>query len=240
MRNPVFAERFFESGSAFGSGRMTVAGTAAKAAFLCGLASLCALLSFWGALRGEGGAVPCLLGTLGAFIVALLLGFRPNWSPLLAPVYAGFEGMALGFFSFRFEAEYPGVVVGAVAATCAVLGVMAVLTVARVVSVTERLKAGLLSVTLGIGCLYLFAGLLALWGHPPSFLFGGAIGIVLSLFAAGAAAVSLLRDFETIERGAREGLPSSREWYAAFGLLVTLVWLYVEILRLLAMFRRKR
>jgi uncharacterized YccA/Bax inhibitor family protein len=139
-----------------------------------------------------------------------------------------------------FEASFPGIAIQAVALTFGVLGAMLVLYRTGVIKVTQRFRAGVLAATLAIVAVYLVALVLGLFGVRVPFLNDASpLGILISLAIVTVAALNLVLDFDLIDRGARAGAPAFMEWYAAFGLLVTLVWLYLELLRLLARLRSR-
>jgi uncharacterized YccA/Bax inhibitor family protein len=178
---------------------------------------------------------------LVGFVLALATIFRPRWAPWTAPVYALVEGVFLGAISEVYERafELPGLVLQAVGATVAVFAVMLFLYRARIIRVTQRFRAVVLTATLGIAVFYLVSIVLSLFGARVPFINDASpIGIVISLVIVGVAALNLVLDFDFIERGAQAGAPRYMEWYGAFGLLVTLVWLYLELLRLLSKLRR--
>jgi uncharacterized YccA/Bax inhibitor family protein len=178
---------------------------------------------------------------LVGFVIALATIFRPRWSPYTAPVYALVEGVFLGVVSELYETafELPGLVLQAIGATVGVFAVMLFLYRTRIIRVTQRFRAIVLSATLGIALFYLVSIVLSLFGVGVPFINDPSpIGILISVVIVGVAALNLVLDFDFIERGAQQGAPRYLEWYGAFGLLVTLVWLYLELLRLLSKLRR--
>lgn len=173
-----------------------------------------------------------LLGGLG---VAVLTIFKPTLARFTAPVYALLQGALLGAISALYNTAYDGIVVQAVGLTVGVLAVMLFLYATRVIEVTDKLRMGIVAATAGIALVYVVNLVLSLFGASVPFLHDtGAMGIGISLLIVGVAAFNLLLDFDLIERGSKLGAPKHMEWYAAFGLLVTLIWLYLELLRLLA------
>jgi uncharacterized YccA/Bax inhibitor family protein len=181
-----------------------------------------------------------IVGVLIGFGVAILLAFKPHLAKILGPIYAIAQGFAVGAISAAYNAQWDGIVVQAVGATLAVFAVMLVLYRTQVIKVTDRFRRTVIFATLGIMVFYGVSLLISLFGSTPSFLSEPSLlGIGLSVFIAGIAALNLALDFDFIERGTQQGLDKSFEWYAAFGLLVTLVWLYLEILRLLAKLRER-
>ena len=180
------------------------------------------------------------LPLLAAIGVAFLTAFKPHLARFTSPVYAILEGLVVGAISHVFDARYDGIVVQAIGATIAVFAVMLALYGLRIIRVTERFRRIVIGATLGVVLLYGVSLLLSLFGHTPSFIYDSSLlGIGLSIFIAGLAAFNLALDFDMIEKGANAGAPKYMEWYGAFGLLVTLVWLYLEMLRLLARLRSR-
>lgn len=175
-------------------------------------------------------------GAIGGFILALVTVFKKTWSPVTAPLYAAVEGLFLGAISSIFEAQFPGIVMQAVMLTLGVLAALLMAYKSGLVRATENFKLGVVAATGGIALLYLVNMGLRLFGFEG---FGfihesSAMGIAFSAFVVVIAALNLVLDFDFIESGAEAGAPKYMEWYGAFGLVVTLVWLYLEILRLLA------
>ncbi len=167
--------------------------------------------------------------------VAILTVFKPNLARFTAPIYALLEGALLGAISKLYNDQYDGIVVQAVGLTIGVFLVMLFLYATRVIKVTDKLRMGIVAATGGILLLYVASFLFRLFGAELPFLHDtGPLGIGISLVIVGVAAFNLLLDFDFVERGVEVGAPRHMEWYAAFGLLVTLIWLYLELLRLLA------
>ena len=238
--NPALRDEVFAATRVDGGGTMTVQGTVNRTALLLLLALATATASWvLGTSGGSGVAVWALVASLAGLGVAIATIVRPRWSPITAPIYALVEGVVLGVVSMWFEASYPGIAIQAVALTFGVLGVMLVLYSTRVIKVTPRFRTGVIVATLAIAVVYLVAFLLGLFGVQVPFLYDASpLGILISLAIVAVAALNLLLDFDLIERGTRSGAPAYMEWYAAFGLMVTLVWLYLEMLRLLGRLRR--
>jgi uncharacterized YccA/Bax inhibitor family protein len=181
-----------------------------------------------------------VVAALVAFGLAIVSFFKPKMARFTSPLYALAEGVFIGGISHAYDAAYDGIVVQAVGATAAVFGVMLLLYSARIIRVTERFRRIVVGATVGVMIFYGISLLFSLFGHTPAFLYdSSAFGILLSLFVAGLAAFNLALDFDVIERGAKAGAPKYMEWYAALGLMVTLVWLYLELLRLLARLRSR-
>jgi uncharacterized YccA/Bax inhibitor family protein len=181
-----------------------------------------------------------LTGLIGGLIVALVTVFKKEWAPVTTPLYAAFEGVLLGAISLVFNQRYPGIVFNAVALTFGVLAALLLAYRSGVVRPTENMKLGIAAATGGIALVYLVSMGLGFFGKTMPYIHdSGPIGIGFSVVVVGIAALNLVLDFDFIERGAEVGAPKYMEWYGAFGLLVTLVWLYLEILRLLAKLQGK-
>jgi uncharacterized YccA/Bax inhibitor family protein len=183
-------------------------------------------------------------GAIAGFILALVTIFRKQWAPITAPLYAFAEGLFIGGFSVILEDSYPGIVIPAVSLTVAVFIAFLVIYRTHVIRVTDKLRIGIVAATAAVALFYVGTLVLGLLGVNASLVNelmagSGVIGIAFSLFVVGLAAFNLLLDFDLIERGVTARAPKYMEWYGAFALLVTLVWLYVEILRLLSRLRRR-
>jgi uncharacterized YccA/Bax inhibitor family protein len=192
-------------------------------------------------LRPEGGVGPIMLVSLviGA-LVGLVTVFRPQWSPYTAPVYAAAEGVLLGSISVMYEARFGGIVFQAATATLGCLFAMLALYGFRIVKVTDGFMRGVIAATLGVMVVYLIDMVLGFFGvNVPPLHSGGIFGIGISLVVIAIACANLLVDFRIIEDAVDNGAPSYMEWYCAFSVLVTLVWLYLEILRLLSKLSRR-
>jgi uncharacterized YccA/Bax inhibitor family protein len=234
---------------------MTVQSTAIKAAGLVGLTVVAAVFTW--SISTSGGtfngsvAMPWMLGGLVVgLILALITIFKPKAAPFTAPIYALAEGLFLGAVSAFYEASYghangqstafSGIVVQAVGLTLSVLALMLTLYATRIIRVTPKLAAGIIAATGAVFLVYVASFVLSFFGVAIPYLHSsGPIGIGISVVIVGIAAFNLLLDFDLIERGAQQGAPKYMEWYAGFALLVTLVWLYLEILRLLAKLRSR-
>ena len=181
-----------------------------------------------------------LIGLIVAVVAALVSAFKPNLARFLAPVYALAEGVVVGAISHAYNIEYDGIVLQAVGATAGVFIVMLVLYRTGIIRVNDKFRRVVIGATLGLMVFYGISLLFSLFGANISFFNNGSLmGIGISLFAAGLAAMNLAIDFDFIENGERNGLPKQMEWYAALGVMVTLVWLYLELLRLLANLRER-
>lgn len=180
-------------------------------------------------------------GLIGGLVVALVTVFKKTLAMYTSPVYALLEGLVIGSLSAIFEAQYPGIVLHAVALTFGTLFAMLTIYRTRIIPVTQNFKMGIAAATGGIMLLYLATMLLGFFGvRVPYIHESGLIGIGFSVFVVTIAALNLLLDFDMIENGVRAAAPKYMEWYAAFALMVTLIWLYIEILRLLAKLRSRR
>lgn len=177
---------------------------------------------------------------LAGFVVALVTIFKPRVSPYTAPAYAALEGLVLGAISAMYELNYKGIVLQAVMLTGAVFAIMLALYSKRIVTVDDRMRRGIIAATGAVLVVYLVSMVLRIFGADiPMIHESGPVGILFSLVVVGIASANLLLDFDLIETGIRNGAPKYMEWYGAFGLLVTLVWLYLELLRLLSKLRSR-
>ena len=221
---------------------MTVAGTASATAVLFVLLLAAAAVGWLGvdAPQGEVYKFPAYAigGLLVGFGLAILLSFKPHLAKFLAPVYAIAEGLFVGAISKAYETYYDGIVVQAAGATIAVFAVMLAMYSLRIIKVTDRFRRIVIGATMGVALFYGVSLLMSLFGATPPFIHSTSLfGIGFSFLVAGLAAFNLALDFDFIERGSKQGMPESTEWYAAFGVMVTVVWLYLEILRLLSKLR---
>ncbi|HTZ47788.1 MAG TPA: Bax inhibitor-1/YccA family protein [Verrucomicrobiae bacterium] len=240
--NPVLKESAFAGQSITGEA-MTVQGTVNKTGLLL-LFVVVAAAWTWGLSHSETpeAAYPWMLGgALGGFIVALITIFKKTWSPITAPIYALLEGLFLGGISAIFERSYPGIAIQAVSLTFAVMFVMLLAYKFGIVRATPRFKMGVIAATGGIALVYIANMVMSFFFHRPmSFLYSSTwLGIGISVFIVIIAALNLILDFDMIESAVRIGAPKYMEWYGGFGLMVTLIWLYLEILRLLGKVRRR-
>jgi uncharacterized YccA/Bax inhibitor family protein len=184
--------------------------------------------------------MPFAIGSaIGGFVLALVIIFKKTWAPYLALGYALLEGFFIGaisaVFNYAFAESYPGIVMQAVLLTLGTSAAMYGLYHFRIIQATPTFKKVIFAATAGIAFFYLIALVLRLFGIQMPYLHdNGIIGIGISLFVVTIAALNLILDFDKIEQGAAQGAPKYFEWYCAFGLLVTLVWLYLEMLRLLS------
>jgi uncharacterized YccA/Bax inhibitor family protein len=226
------------------SARMTLSGTVNKTGILllCAVATAAWTWNSYTQTRDPasvGGML--ILGAFGGLIVAFVTTFKKTWSPVTAPLYALLEGLVLGGLSALFDQRYPGIAMEAVFLTFGTLFVMLLAYKSGLIKVTQKFRLGVIAATGGIMLFYFLTMLLGFF-HISFFssAFGsGPIGIAVSLFVVAIAALNLVLDFDFVEQGVAYGAPKYMEWYAAFGIMVTLVWLYLEILRLLAKMRSR-
>lgn len=223
--------------------RMTLNGTVNKTGILlvCALVTAAWTWHLFLESRDLADIAPqMLLGVFGGLICAVVTTFKKEWAPVTAPLYALLEGLALGGFSAIFELRYPGIGVQAVGLTFGTLFALLFLYRTRVIRVTDKLRLGIFAATGGIALFYLLEMVLGFFGVQFLAINGaGALGIGFSLIVVGIAALNLVLDFDFIEQGVQFGAPRYMEWYGAFGIMVTLVWLYIEILRLLSKMRSR-
>ncbi len=222
---------------------MTLQGTVNKTGILLALVVFAAFYTWniYFTTNDPGSIVAYLLaGTIGGAAVGIVTAFKKAWAPVLAPAYAVLEGLALGGISAVFEAEMPGIVLEAMTLTFGIFAVLLILYKMEVIKPSENFKLIVASATGGIALFYVVGMIGSLVGfHLPLIHENTTGGIIFSLFVVAIAAMNLVVDFDFIEQGAEQRAPKFMEWYGAFGLMVTLVWLYLEILRLLAKSRRR-
>ncbi len=182
-----------------------------------------------------------LIGLMAGIIAYVVLLFKPTAAPICAPIYAASQGIILGVISMIFERSYPGIVVQAVGLTFATLFCMLTAYKTGWIQATEGFKKGVIIATMGIAVFYFVVWAASWFGiAAPAFIAGGGIlGIGFSLFVVGIAALNLVLDFDFIENASKQGLAKHMEWYGAFALMVTMIWLYMEILRLLSKINRR-
>ena len=241
--NPAFGGKTFDVPSAYGAG-MTISGTVNKA----GILMLCVLATAawtWSQFYTTGDAASVggytVIGALGGFIAALVTIFKKEWSPVTAPIYALLEGLFLGALSAMLEVRYPGIAIQAVALTFGTCFCMLLAYRSGLLRATQRFTMGVVAATGGIAIVYLASMVLGFFNVQIPGIFGnGPVGILFSLAVVVIAALNLILDFNFIEQGASRGAPKYMEWYSAFGLMVTLIWLYLEIIRLLSKLRGDR
>ncbi|WPO80299.1 Bax inhibitor-1/YccA family protein [Flavobacterium sp. KACC 22761] len=219
---------------------MTVSGTINKTAILFLILTGAAMVTWWMAFNGINIMIPAMGGAIVGLILVLISAFKPQYSPYLAPGYALFEGLFIGGISAIFEAMYPGIVINAVAATLVTFLVCLGLYKFGIVKVTETFKSVVVAATLAIATYYLFSWLASLiFNFTPVHYGNGMMSIGISVFVIVIAALNLFLDFDQIEKGAQQRMPKYMEWFGAMGLVITLVWLYIEFLRLLSKLSKK-
>jgi uncharacterized YccA/Bax inhibitor family protein len=182
-----------------------------------------------------------MVGVLGGLVVAMVTIFKKEWAGTTTPMYAALEGLALGGISAAFEARYPGIASQAIFLTFGTLGALLLAYRSGWIRATENFKLGVVAATGGIAIVYLVGFVLSFFHIAIPMIHGsGMVGILFSVFVTGVAALNLVLDFDFVEQGASRRAPRYMEWYGAFALLVTLVWLYLEMLRLLAKLQDRR
>ena len=233
--NPVLKETAFVRASTRAEGVMTLDGTVNKTGLSLLILAACATLS-WNVVLGRAFIVPSLwIGGLGGFVLALATTFKPAWAPVTTPAYAVCEGLLLGTISMLFNLRYPGIALNAVALTFGILLALLAAYRSGLIRPSENVKLGIAAATGGVFLVYLASMAMSLFGRTMPLIHStGLMGIAFSLVVVALASANLVLDFDFIEQGVAKRAPKYMEWYGAFGLLVTLVWLYLEILRLLA------
>ena len=246
MANPVLNEKAFQRADQLvgaSEEAMSLEGTINKTAFLLLLVAGGAAWVWTRYFQSLDPAVimPYIVaGLIGGVVAALVTIFLPAWARISAPVYAAAQGLALGGISAFYEQRLHGIVFQAIGLTFGVLVVMLLAYRSGLIKVTDRFRMIVVAATGGIALLYFASIVLSFFGVTVPFIHqGGTFGIVFSLVVVGIAAANLALDFDFIQRGVEHGAPKLMEWYAAFGLVVTLIWLYVAILRLLSKLRSR-
>lgn len=223
---------------------MTVQGTVMKTAILLMLVILGSAWT-WN-LFLKSGSNPAAVngwligGAISGFVLAIITTFKPTFAPITAPIYAAAQGLFIGSISAVMEQAFPGIVIQAATLTFGTLAAMLLLYETKIIQVTDRFRMIVASATGGILIAYLITWGLSFFNIQVPFIYGnGMAGIVFSLFVIAIAALNFVLDFDLIQKGARQGAPKYMEWYGAFALMVTLIWLYVEFLRLLSKLRSR-
>jgi len=238
--NPALSKKTFYNLSTTSGNVMTIDGTVNKTAISMGILLLAAYYTYSNAIMSY-----ILVGSIGGFIMALITIFKKEWSATTVPIYAFLEGLALGGISKMYANAFePGIVPQAIMLTLGILIALLFAYKAKIIKATENFKLGVFAATAGIGLVYLISFLMSIFGsgglpvmNPTN---SSMLSIGFSLFVVIIASLNLVMDFDFIEEGAEKGAPKYMEWYGAFGLLVTLIWLYLEILRLLAKLSSRR
>ncbi len=238
--NPALSSKTFENLSTTSSDVMTLDGAVNKTVISMGILLFAAYYTYSNAIMDY-----ILIGFIGGFVVALVTIFKKSWSPVTVPIYAVLEGLALGGISKMYaDAFEPGIVPQAIMLTLGILFALLFAYKTKIIRATENFKLGVFAATAGIGIVYLvsfFMGIFGSGGLPVMDPTNSSmLSIGFSLFVVVIASLNLVMDFDFIESGAANGAPKYMEWYGAFGLLVTLIWLYLEILRLLAKLSSRR
>ena len=241
--NPGLNEKTFASLPRLGIGveGMTLKGTIDKSFLLLIVLMASAFWPWSQMVNGDAQTIypTMLVGALGGLVLALIISFKANLAPYLAIPYAALEGLFVGAISAIFEQRYHGIAIQAVGLTFGVLAVLLIAYRLGLIRVTAQFRAMVIGATGGIALLYLATWILGFFHVAVPVLYAATpLGIGISLVIVGVAALNLVLDFDLIERGVAGGAPKYMEWYSAFGLLVTLVWLYFELLRLLSKVRR--
>jgi uncharacterized YccA/Bax inhibitor family protein len=240
--NPALNENTFQGPVAAAGEAMTLQGTVNKT----GVLLLCVVATAawtWGLAHSNApqAALPWMIGGLiGGLVFAIVTIFKKTWAPVTAPIYALCEGLVLGGISALLEQQYPGIAIQAMGLTFGVTAVMLILYTSRVLRATPKFTMGVIAATGGVFLLYLVDMVMGLFGHHVALLnSAGPLGIGLSVVIVIIAALNLILDFGFVETGVHASAPKYMEWYGAFGIIVTLVWMYLEILRLLSKIRRR-
>ncbi len=248
--NPALSENTFRNipGAQYGgmideASRMTLNGTVNKTGVLLVCAIATAGWTWHLFLQSRDMAAVSglmMVGLIGGFILAMVTVFKKEWSAVTAPIYALLEGLVLGGLSAVLELRYPGIAIQAVSLTFGTLFVLLMAYRSGLIQVTQKFRLGIIAATGGIMVFYLLEMVLGFFGvHFMAVNGSGFIGIGFSLFVVAIAALNLVLDFDFIKQGVQFGAPKYMEWYGAFGIMVTLVWLYLEILRLLSKLRSR-
>ena len=238
--NPALTTKTFENLTTSKSNAMTLDGTVNKTAISMGILLLAAYYTYSNAIMSY-----VFFGFIGGFILALITIFKKEWAPTTVPIYALLEGLALGGISKLYANAFePGIVPQAIMLTLGILFALLFAYKSKIIQATENFKLGVFAATAGIGVVYLISFLMSLFGggglpvmNPAN---SSMLSVGFSLFVVIIASLNLVMDFDFIEEGVAKGSPKYMEWYGAFGLLVTLIWLYLEILRLLAKLSSRR
>lgn len=245
--NPVFRGNAFTPDATFATApaaqRMTLSGTVNKTGILLILCLATASI-VWNRFFESGNPASIMgllwLGLIGGLGAAIATMFKRQWAAITAPLYALLQGLVLGGISAIFEAKYPGIVIQAIGLTFGTLGVLLLAYKSGWIKPTENFRLMIVAATGGIAILYLISFIMGFFGSSIGFIHSnGLFGIGFSLFVVAIAALNLVLDFDFIEAGAEQGAPKYMEWFGAFSLMVTLIWLYLEILRLLAKLRSR-
>jgi len=229
--NPALSEKTFQDVVRTAGGTMTLQGTVNKTGISLLIVMAGAIITW----NMEQPILLLLVGAIGGAILGFVTVFKKDWAPITTPIYAFLEGLVLGAISRMYDQQVEGIVPIAVGLTMGTLGALLLAYTSRLIKVTQNFRLGVFAATGAIALLYLVSMVLGFFGiRIPLIHEAGPIGILFSVVVVVIASLNLVLDFDFIERGAAMGAPKYMEWYGAFGLLVTLIWLYLEILRLLA------
>lgn len=239
--NPALNAKTFEGHVAIAGEAMTLQGTVNKTGFLLFCATATAAYTWWLVRTQPDAVAPWLWGGLiGGLIFALVTIFKKEWAPVTAPVYALCEGLALGGISAVLNTMYPGIAIQALGLTFGVTAIMLLLYTTGALRATPKFTIGVVAATGGIFLVYIIDLVMGFFGHHVSLLYSnGPWGIGISVVIVIVAALNLILDFDFVESGVHAGAAKYMEWYSAFGIMVTLVWMYIEILRLLSKMRSR-
>jgi len=240
--NPVLSNNFWSNIPGYET--MSYEGTMQKIGFLFGITILSALVTVSVGASGNLGLMSLMTwtGAIAGFILVLVMVFtRPKNPAPGAMLYAALEGMFVGGISFIYEGAYSGIVMQAGLGTICIIGTMYFLWSAKIIKATPAFQAAIISLTIGVGILYSISIMLSLFTslEVPFLHSSGPLGILLTLFILGVASMNLILDFHFIERGISNNSPKSGEWWGAFGLLITVIWVYIEMIRLLSKVRNQ-
>ena len=236
--NPALSAKTFKNAVGTGTEKMTIGGTVNKTAM-----SLLLLMATASYTWTNPSPALMMFGLFGGLIMAIITIFKKTWAPYTVSGYALLKGLALGGISRFFEMQYPGIVSQAVFLTFGILAALLLAYKSGLIKATENFKLGVVAATGGIFFLYLISWIMSMFGGSIGFIHNNdssMFSIGFSIFVVIIASLNLVLDFDFIEEGAEMGAPKYMEWYGAFGLLVTLIWLYLEILRLLAKLQSRR
>jgi uncharacterized YccA/Bax inhibitor family protein len=241
--NPALNQKIFQGQPVALDEAMTLDGTVNKTGILllCTVATAAyAWHTFMQTRTAESVSPLLLVGAFGGFIIAMVTVFKRTWAPVTAPIYALLEGLALGSISAIFELRFPGIAMQSVGMTFGVLFVMLLAYRSHIIPVTQKFRLGIVAATGAIAIFYLAQFVLGFFGIRFASINGATpIGIGFSVVVVAVASLNLILDFDFIESGVQARAPKYMEWYGAFGLMVTLIWLYLEILRLLGKVRSR-
>ena len=240
-QNPVLTEKAFNQEAVTLTGeKMTLNGVIEKSVLLLAIVVVFGVFG-WSFAHHPYGIIALFASIIAGLILALIIIWKKHTAPVLAPVYAVVEGCALGIISRIFESQYEGIVVQAVLVTISIFMGMLFAYRFKLIRVTQRFAKVIIFATAGIAIYYLLNLVFMFFGGNLPLINSNSIyGILFTLFVAGIAALNLILDFDFIEQSIERGVAKYMEWYASFGLLVTLVWLYIEVLRLISKIRGRR